>query len=264
MNRILTELAEKIRECLQAYLPEVSESELEEKGTVYYMNGKNGTEFDWYVNDRLSDFMVFYDDADKLGAVKADLYRNGALLIYVYGDQGRSIRQEIRDIYLDVTEEEMLKLAVKLRTSADDKRIWDTAVEDIDTDTEPGSAETEEFVSDKQYYEASRRRKDLLAKTAYVSRKICDDGWITGYMCREEPLGEDDSGWSFVAGNEGDEYISDYRNIALMRVGAVYQKDPVIFPYIDSPVGTRLVRVSADKFEADEEGREIYTEQRKV
>ena len=48
---------------------------LEENGTVYYMNGKNGTEFDWHVNDRLSDFMVFYDDEDKLGAVKASVYR---------------------------------------------------------------------------------------------------------------------------------------------------------------------------------------------
>ena len=60
MHRILTELEQKIQECLRTYLPEVKKSELEENGTVYYMNGKNGTEFDWHVNDRLSDFMVFY------------------------------------------------------------------------------------------------------------------------------------------------------------------------------------------------------------
>ena len=158
-----------------------SEDSLYQNGTVYYMNGKNGTEFDWHVNDRLSDFMVFYNDEDKLGAVKASLYCDGGLLIYIYGDQGKSVRQEIRDLYFDVTEEEMLKLAVRLRTAADDKRIWDAAIRGIDTDTEPDSSEVEEFVSNDHYYGAIRRRKDLLRKNAYVSRKIADEGWIVGY-----------------------------------------------------------------------------------
>ena len=263
MNKILTELEQKIQECLRTYLPEISASDLEENGAVYYMNGKNGTEFDWHVNDRLSDFMVFYDDEDKMGAVKASLYRDGGLVIYVYGDQGRSIRQEIRDLHFDVAEEEMLRLAVRFRTAADDKRVWDAAIREIDTDSEPDSAEVEEFVSNKKYYEATRRRKDLLGKTAYVSRKIYDEGWIAGYMCRDEAMNENDSGWSFVAGNEENEYINDYRNIVLMPVGAVYQRDPAIFPHIDSPVGTRLVRVSAGEFEPDEVGKEIYMEQRK-
>ena len=181
MQRILTELEQKIQECLRTYLPEVKTSELEDNGTVYYMNGKNGTEFDWHVNDRLSDFMVFYDDEDKLGAVKASLYRDGGLLIYVYGDQGRSIRQEIKDLYFDVTEEEMLKLAVQLRNAADDKRVWDAAIREIDTDTEPERDEVEKFVSNKKYYEETRRRKDLFGKSAYVSRKIFDEGRIVGY-----------------------------------------------------------------------------------
>lgn len=263
MHRILTELEQKIQECLRTYLPEVKASELEDNGTVYYMNGKNGTEFDWHVNDRLSDFMVFYDDEDKLGAVKASLYCDGGLLIYIYGDQGKSVRQEIRDLYFDVTEEEMLKLAVRLRTAADDKRIWDAAIRGIDTDTEPDSSEVEEFVSNDHYYGAIRRRKDLLRKNAYVSRKIADEGWIVGYMCREEALNENDSGWSFVAGNEDDVYINDYKNIVLMPVGAVYQRDPAIFPHVDSPVGARFVRVTADKFEPDEEGVEIFMEQKR-
>ena len=99
MNKILAGIVRKMGECLNAYLPELSCSDLEEDGTVYYMNGKNGTEFDWHVNDRLSNFMVFYDDEDKLGAVKASVYRDGGMLIYVYGDRGRSIRKEIKDIF---------------------------------------------------------------------------------------------------------------------------------------------------------------------
>ena len=262
MNRILTELEQKIQECLRTYLPEIKETELEENGTVYYMNGKNGTEFDWYVNDRLSDFMVFYDDEDKLGAIKASVYRDGGMLIYVYDDQGKDVRQEIKDMYLDVTEEEMLKLAVMLRDAADDKRIWDASIQGLDTDTEPDSAAVEEFVTNGQYYGAIRTRKDLLRKTACVSRKIFDEGWIVGYMVRDEVLNENDSGWSFMAGNEGEEYANDYRNLVLMTVGAVYQRDPAIFRHIDSPVGTSFVRVSPEAFEPDEEGKKIYMEQR--
>ncbi len=264
MNRILTELEQKIHECLRTYLPEINKNELEGNGTVYYMNGKNGTEFDWHVNDRLSTFMMFYDDEDKLGAVKASVYRDGGMLIYVYGDQGRSIKGEIKDMYLDVTEEEMLSLAVILRNAADDKRIWDAMIREINTDTEPDSAAVDEFVSNGQYYEATRKRKDLLGKTAYVSRKIFDEGWIVGYMCRDEALNENDSGWSFMAGNEAEEYVNDHKNIVLMAIGTVYQRDPAVFPHIDSPVGTQLVRVSPDAFEPDEKGKKIYMEQREA
>ena len=40
-------------------MPEISSDALEEGGKVYYMNGKNGTEYDWFVNDHLPTFMVF-------------------------------------------------------------------------------------------------------------------------------------------------------------------------------------------------------------
>ena len=81
------------------------------------------------------------------------------------------------------------------RTAADDKRVWDAAIRAIDTDTEPSGAEIEEFVSNGKYYEATRRRKELLGKTAYVSRKIVDEGWNVGYMCRDEAMNEHDTGW---------------------------------------------------------------------
>ena len=56
---------------------EKSFSELEEDGKVYYMNGKNGTEYDWFVNEHLPSFMVFYNDRQNLCAVKATVYTDG-------------------------------------------------------------------------------------------------------------------------------------------------------------------------------------------
>lgn len=35
-------------------------------------------------------------------------------------------------------------------------------------------------------------------------------------MYREEPLDENDSGWYFLAGNEDDEYLNNYKNCVLV------------------------------------------------
>lgn len=36
---------------IKEHMPDLSFDDLEEGGKVYYMNGKNGTEFDWFVNE---------------------------------------------------------------------------------------------------------------------------------------------------------------------------------------------------------------------
>ena len=107
MNRILIELKKNMKECLEKYVPDILPDDLEDRGAIFYMNGKNGTEFDWYVNDKVSDFMIFYNDEDNLGAVKATIYNNGELLIYVYGEQGKNVVQRVQT-NLDVTTDEVL------------------------------------------------------------------------------------------------------------------------------------------------------------
>lgn len=62
MNSILNKIKELIHSNLESYLPHVNINDLEKDGAVYYMNGRDGTEFDWYVNDKLPPFMVFYND----------------------------------------------------------------------------------------------------------------------------------------------------------------------------------------------------------
>ena len=107
MNRILIELKKNMKECLEKYVSDILPDDLEDRGAIFYMNGKNGTEFDWYVNDKVSDFMIFYNDEDNLEAVKATIYNNGELLIYVYGEQGKNVVQRVQT-NLDVTTDEVL------------------------------------------------------------------------------------------------------------------------------------------------------------
>ena len=250
MNQILEKISEIINTNIKEYLPDVSPKELEKGGKIYYMNGKNGTEFDWYVNEHLPAFMVFYNDKTNLGAAKALIYDAGDILLYIYGDHGNTTVKEIRT-GIDVTKDEMFRLAVTLRNNADDKRIWDYAIDKIKTDKEPSDKDIAEFNNNHQYYESMIRTRDMMGKLAVVSKRITEEGYLVGYMSCDEPHDEEDSGWAFYAGNEDDAYVDDINNMTLMPVGNVANLDPLIMKYIDSPAGTNLVRKSADEFEED-------------
>lgn len=257
MHKIIKEIKSIIYENLEKYLPEIKMEQLEENGAIYYMNGKNGTEFDWYVNEKLSDFMIFYNDEDNMGAVKFTLYTDGSIYIYFYGEQGKKLVKEI-GIESDFEEYEILKLAVVLRNQADDKLIWDANIENINCDIDVSDEVIDEFEKNREFYMSSINRRKLLSKVSYVSRKILDEGYKVGYMVREEALNEQDSGWSFLAGNEEDEYMNDAANIALLSVGEVSYIDMDILSHIDAPVGTAFIRVSSSEFEVDDNTKEIY------
>ena len=261
MNRILNEIKEIIKQNINEYLPEVKTSDLEENGTVYYMNGKNGTEFDWYVNEHLPSFMVFYNDEHNLGAVKLSIYTDGEAVLYIYGDKGNKVVKEVKTS-IEVAENELFNLAVILKNEADDKRVWNANIDKINTDVEINDEKITEFQESEKYMEPTKNRMKLLNQMAYLSKKVLEEGWKVGFMCRDEAMNENDSGWSFMAGNEDDEYVADYKNIALVSVHEVYQLDPDIWNYIDNPVGTKLIRVSSNEFEIDKNDKEIYMEKR--
>lgn len=63
---------------------------------------------------------MFFIDEENLGAVKATLYNNGEVLIYVYGDCGKTINQRLKTC-IETSEEELLKLAAVLRNESDEK-----------------------------------------------------------------------------------------------------------------------------------------------
>lgn len=262
MNKIVKEIQKIMAQNMAFCLPHVKKSDLEKNGAVFYMNGNNGTEFDWYVNDRLPAFMVFYNDADNLGAAKLMLFPDGNAVLYLYDEKGKRLLKEV-SICIEAEEADIAALAAILRNEADDKGIWDADVEDICTDIEPGSDMLREFTDRRRDYMVWINRREILALNACVSKRITEEGWKVGYMERQEPCDEKDSGWVFTAGNEDDEYCSDYQNISLLSVGAVWQQlDSDIFKYIDMPVGTRLIRISPESFEIDKNDKEIYTMKR--
>lgn len=261
MNKIINEIKRIINQNINEYLTDVNLSDLEENGTIYYMNGKNGTGFDWYVNGHLPSFMVFYNDEKNLGAIKLLVYNNGNVVVYIYGNRGNDIIKEI-STSIDVSNDDIFKFAVLLKSEADDNSIWDESIDKIGIDVEINNEKMCEFRDLLNYMEPTVRRKNLLDKMAFLSKKVLDDGFRVGYMYRDDAMNENDSGWTFMAGNEADDYVNDHNNIALVSVHDVYLLDSDIWKYIDNPIGTKLIRISSNEFEVDKNDKEIYVEKR--
>jgi hypothetical protein len=80
-----------------------------------------------------------------------------------------------------------------------------------------------------------------------ASDKITVDGMKVGYMYREEPNFESDSGWRFFSGTESQEYVDDENNLLIYDVNTIANYDQQIIPYLYSSVGTEFERAD-DKF----------------
>jgi len=79
---------------------------------------------------------------------------------------------------------------------------------------------------------------------------ILVEGKPVGFMYREEPSNDIDSGWRFLSGSESQEYLDDPHNMAFYDINTVSNYDPEIIPFLDSPVGSAYVR-GPDGFKPD-------------
>ena len=263
MNRILEQVEKYMLDALKSRLPEVGADELEDGGAVFYMNGKNGTEFDWFVNEHFPCFFIFYNDEENLGAVKAILGADGGLSVYVYGDKGHAEPVEL-SFDIEADDNELLGLAVSLTVNADEKKVWDSDIRKLVCDEAPDEAAADKFVESKKHYLPMIERRKLWEMTAIVTKKVREEGWKIGYGVRGEPTRESDSGWYFCAGNESDEYVNDPENLELWKVGSVLMYDNALNELIASPYGTAVVRVDHDRFETDEPGKKMIVEKRQA
>ena len=88
-------------------------------------------------------------------------------------------------------------------------------------------------------------------KRCYVTNRILLDHQPVGYLYREEPDSEDDSGWRITANDESDEYMEDANNSAFVSLGAVLSVDDSFRELLESPAGSAFIRnQKSGKFEA--------------
>ena len=151
MHHILIAIKEIIDSNLKLYLPHVASDHLENNGAVYYMNGKDGTEFDWYINEKFPPFMVFYNDKANLGAVKLLLYKDGGIVIYLFDDCGKKLVKEVHT-ELKATKTELFTLVVLLKDQADDKKLWNADITNINTDIQLHNDTCNQFRRNQKNY----------------------------------------------------------------------------------------------------------------
>jgi hypothetical protein len=93
--------------------------------------------------------------------------------------------------------------------------------------------------------------KDLVTHMGFsiASNAIIIDGEKIGFMYREQPDSNEDSGWRFLSGNESQEYVDDEENSKIMAVNTMANYDQAIIPYLKLPVGTEMERIEGtDEF----------------
>jgi hypothetical protein len=71
---------------------------------------------------------------------------------------------------------------------------------------------------------------------------ITVDGRPVGYMYRDRPRHEADTGWRFMAGDESDDYMDDADKHGAYAVNTIANYDRDILPLIDAPVGSAFAR----------------------
>jgi hypothetical protein len=77
-----------------------------------------------------------------------------------------------------------------------------------------------------------------------ASDLITVEGKKVGYMYREKPDNDSDSGWRFFSGLESQEYTDTPSNFSPYDVNTVANYDHDIIAFLDAPVGSAFERAS--------------------
>lgn len=78
-----------------------------------------------------------------------------------------------------------------------------------------------------------------------ASDMITVQGLPVGFMYREKPHNDMDSGWRFLSGLENDEYMANAKNHEVYDLNTIANYDQSIIPLLESPVGSVFERPAA-------------------
>ena len=117
-----------IKEIINNYIDElgVDRNNLLNNGAIYYMNGNDGTDFDYQCNGRACEFYVFWKK-DEVGAIKLLIGDN--IRMYHYPEHDPFNRDSIiTKVYNDEYDYDLHELCEYLQGTFDDKSLWDEEI----------------------------------------------------------------------------------------------------------------------------------------
>ena len=96
----------------------------------------------------------------------------------------------------------------------------------------------------KKFFLDKSQIKPLVSAMGYcfATDEITVRGRKVGYMYRENPDKQDDSGWRFFAGDESESYTNNPDNFALYDVNTLANYDTDIIPFLNKTSGAAFER----------------------
>lgn len=89
---------------------------------------------------------------------------------------------------------------------------------------------------------------DKYIKRCFVTHNILHQDQPVGFLYRDPPEYDDDSGWRITTGSETDEYMQDSRNSSYVSLGAVLRQDDSILALLESDIGMAFIKNDEGKF----------------
>jgi hypothetical protein len=96
----------------------------------------------------------------------------------------------------------------------------------------------------KQFHHPRDEIRELVPGRGWCAATdhILVEGHRVGWMHREEPVDQGDSGWRFFSGLESEAYLGVAEHVDGYDVNTVANYDPDIIPFLDAPVGSAFER----------------------
>ena len=129
-TNIINEIKKYIEDIRKNY-PEITDDMLYTDGTnefIFYMNGNDGTPFDYSANDRLCEFMLFYKETE-MGFIKIIINTDNQMYGYLYLDKGYASPIKLNKVDLGIGS--ALLLATLMNLQADKKGLYDKPIDKI-------------------------------------------------------------------------------------------------------------------------------------
>lgn len=105
----------------------ITDDMLDANGAIYYMNGNDGTEFDWSCNGRLCEFYIFHKN--EIGFIKVTVEKNNEVCVFIYEDAGMSPTNKYKEKLEDLKASDFANLMNRI---ADKEYMWDKNIDDLD------------------------------------------------------------------------------------------------------------------------------------
>lgn len=110
----------------------ITDEDLYSNGAIFYLNGNDGTDFDWNANDHTSEFYMLHEN--EIGFIKLYVNKGDTYTAYVYPNGEMSAVETIKG---ELGKGDSLYLATILYRKADKEYIYDEIIDEIDFSYEP-------------------------------------------------------------------------------------------------------------------------------